>query len=221
MKYTIVINQRAIIDSGLELDMKDAAILDLFLHWMGNSAADRVIVDGKEYVWIGYNLIQDQLPIIKLGNKDTVYRRLKELCDMGLLEACPANQRLGRSYYRMGKLASSIHFDDADIDAPPADRPVKEPKESVERKVLFRNSKYADIALFCDHYKSAGIYDSVDIEHYYHAVMDYSDRKDVKRTDRGWIATANTFMRINKQENKLVTRKGSGGVQSAIDFMKL
>jgi hypothetical protein len=74
--------------------------------------------------------------------------------------------------------------------------------------------------VFKSHFKD--IYDEVDIEHYHQAVLNYSDRKEnIKRSDRGWIATARQFMLTNKAEGKLVKRQNHSSAQGALDFLKM
>lgn len=72
------------------------------------------------------------------------------------------------------------------------------------KKTLFRNSVYKDFDTFALKFKSPE-YERVDLFHYYTSVKNWSDKSDKKRTARGWIATAQDFMRgdIEKQKLKL------------------
>lgn len=77
-------------------------------------------------------------------------------------------------------------------------------KVDKSKKTLFSNSVYKDYDTFVLKFKSPE-YENVDLFHYYTSVKNWSDKKDMKRTARGWIATAQDFMRgdIEKQKLKL------------------
>lgn len=67
------------------------------------------------------------------------------------------------------------------------------------RKTMFRNSEVFDLATFRDRMpKEIAI--GIDVDYYYAAVLDWSDRKDTKEltTANGWIATARSFMRNDR-----------------------
>ena len=46
-------------------------------------------------------------------------------------------------------------------------------------------------------------YQDIDIVYYYHAVADWSDSSNTKRTDRGWLATIRNFIRSDMERGKL------------------
>ena len=46
-------------------------------------------------------------------------------------------------------------------------------------------------------------YERIDVLYYYHAVKDWSESSNTKRTENGWISTMRTFMRNDKEANKL------------------
>jgi hypothetical protein len=58
-----------------------------------------------------------------------------------------------------------------------------------ELNALFNAEEYADINLV----------------YYYHAVADWSDSANKKRTKRGWIATIRNFIKSDKEKGKLHT----------------
>lgn len=77
-------------------------------------------------------------------------------------------------------------------------------KVDKSKKTLFSNSVYKDYDTFSLKFTSPE-YERVDLFHYYTSVKNWSDKSDTKRTARGWIATAQDFMRgdIEKQKLKL------------------
>ena len=109
MKYNININQLAVMNSGLKLDLIDCAIIDFIRNWASAKKATKIDFDGNLYVWIGHKLIQDQLPLLRL-KKDSIYRRMKYLCNIGILEQHPQSKQLGMSLYCSTELFDSLLF---------------------------------------------------------------------------------------------------------------
>ena len=118
MKYNININQLAIIENKADIDLYDAAILSFVSDWIGNSSATIVNYNGMPYTWISHKLITDQLPLLRTRNsgklkpmsKDTIYRRMKRLCNIGLLDKHPNSQKLGMPLYRGTENLDSIKY---------------------------------------------------------------------------------------------------------------
>lgn len=118
MRYNININQLAIISKRIDIDLYDAAILSFVSDWIGNSSATIVMHEDKPYTWISHKLIVDQLPMLKTRSsgklktmsKDTIYRRMKRLCSIGLLSKHPNSQKLGMPLYRGTKTLDSIKY---------------------------------------------------------------------------------------------------------------
>jgi len=70
------------------------------------------------------------------------------------------------------------------------------------KKTLFANSIYKEFETFILKFNKPE-YETVDLFYYFTSVKNWSDKKDMKRTARGWIATAQDFMRGDKEKNKL------------------
>ena len=81
MKFTININQKVCVDYGL--NFKHGALLDL-LTQLSTWAKDEVI-DGSTFYSLSYSKVLEELPTV-FEKADTVYRHLKKLRDLGLLE---------------------------------------------------------------------------------------------------------------------------------------
>jgi uncharacterized phage protein (TIGR02220 family) len=98
MKWNININQKAVIDMGVDIDIIDAAIIDQCMSFSHSKDCGRMFLDGETFYWLGYENIAEQLPLLKL-KKDSVYRRLKKMADLGLLIPHPNNQAIGKPFY--------------------------------------------------------------------------------------------------------------------------
>jgi hypothetical protein len=88
------------------------------------------------------------------------------------------------------------------ITPPSSAAPPLKDEANPNKKTLFRNSTAANRETF---FKTFGgeEYATLDMEHYYNAVADWSDSSNTMRTARGWYATVRTFIRGDKEKNKL------------------
>lgn len=86
-------------------------------------------------------------------------------------------------------------------------------EEPKTKKTLFRNSEVAkmvkedangelDYSEFEEKFSSPE-FANIDLVYYYHAVADWSDQKDMKRTKNGWLATVRNFIRGDAEKNKV------------------
>lgn len=126
------------------------------------------------------------------------------------------------------------------IEAPQKDfvapTPAEQTEESKYKKTLFRNSDIYKLVQF--DINGAGVdysefekkfatpeFEKVDLVHYFHAVADWSDQKDMKRTKNGWLATVRNFIRGDAEQNKLKLKpqyqqgKKSVDINGAMEFL--
>jgi len=99
MKYNIRINQRAIINSGLDnvTDVKGWIIFDYIYDWIdkNNSSTKRITIKNEQgveeqYVWINYSHLLSELPLLGLKSKKPITIRIKQLEQRGLLKVFQA-----------------------------------------------------------------------------------------------------------------------------------
>ncbi len=119
MKYTIIINQKALQKIAPELDLIDAAILDYLIHWC---AADRIKAaritmesDGhsQRFTWINYTQLIKELPILKIKTKGAISRRITKIEKSGFIETTkePGKPRAGRLFVRLTKKIRDLFFE--------------------------------------------------------------------------------------------------------------
>lgn len=87
-----------------------------------------------------------------------------------------------------------------------------------KKKTLFKNSAVKDFDVFQKKFDEPD-FKNVDLMYYFGAVRDWSDSANKKRTAAGWIATARSFMRGDKQKGKLVLVVGQEEQNQKIDKM--
>lgn len=152
------------------------------------------------------------------------------------------NESLGTTHNEsLGYYINNIDKTNIDnIDAPQIDfvapTPAEQKEESKDKKTLFRNSDIYKLVQFDAN--GVGVdysgfekkfatpkFEKVDLVHYFHAVADWSDQKDMKRTKNGWLATVRNFIRGDAERNKLKLKpqyqQGKKGVDinGAMEFL--
>jgi hypothetical protein len=87
-KYSITINQKALIDNGLleVLSVTDLCVLDAIHGMMAKSEFEKMNVDGKWFTWISYKKLMSQLPMLAITKEDTMYRRIKILHEAKVID---------------------------------------------------------------------------------------------------------------------------------------
>lgn len=95
-----------------------------------------------------------------------------------------------------------INVNTETITPPSSAAPPQKDEANPNKKTLFRNSTAADRETFFKTF-SGEEYATLDMEHYYNAVADWSDSSNTMRTARGWFATVRIFIRGDKEKNKL------------------
>lgn len=113
---------------------------------------------------------------------------------------------------------------------------IEQPEESKDKKTLFRNSEIYKLVKFDETGASVDYsefekkfatpeFETVDLVYYFHAVADWSDQKNMKRTKNGWLATVRNFIRGDVERNKLHLKpqfqqsKSKINVSDAVKFL--
>ena len=112
MKYSININQKAIIDLGLQdkVDFIDLAIYDFITEFMLCDECRKLNIDNVQYFWIKSDLIIENLPLLGITTTRGISKRIDKLIDCGLLERCNDNQNLHQSFFKVGKNYQAYKF---------------------------------------------------------------------------------------------------------------
>lgn len=86
----------------LELDDRDLLILKWFVKFKDSERMISKIISDDKYYWIKYDGVTEDIPITKM-KKDTVYRRLKKMCKIGILKYKTVKIGGSYSYYALGR----------------------------------------------------------------------------------------------------------------------
>ena len=88
MKYSIQINQLAIIENGFNIkgtNLDTWALLDFLIFFHGAKNHKILNKNNISYIWINYNYIQDSMPLCNLY-KQAIKKHLELLQEIGLIE---------------------------------------------------------------------------------------------------------------------------------------
>ena len=101
MKYTVEgFNQEKAIEYGL--DLTDLLILRWIVDFFPKMSKKNI--EGKEFAWIDYKTILEDMPILGFTSKDRLYRKLKEMAKKGILIHKGIKNKEGSfSYYGFGE----------------------------------------------------------------------------------------------------------------------
>ena len=112
MKFTVSINQKAIVDLGLQdkLDFIDLAIYDFITEFMLCDDCQKMIIGNEQYFWIKADLIIENMPLLGITTTRGINKRIERLIEYDLLERCPDNKNLRQSFFKVGKLYKEYKF---------------------------------------------------------------------------------------------------------------
>jgi len=114
MKYSININQKAIIDMWLDLDLIDLAIFDYIKDLSNYSKLVKIEIEWKTYFWVQYNHLIENMPLLWITNKKVLLRRLDKLINAWLLEKQIINWN--STYFRFWKNYDKYVFSEDEKD---------------------------------------------------------------------------------------------------------
>ena len=111
MKYTALLNLKAVYDNGWDLTANHLVVLDVIVSMVNSRKFISMIDSNGTWYWCKVSLILEQAPILKIKE-----RRCKELindlCDCGLIESNKDNQKLYTHYIRLGESYCNYEFSD-------------------------------------------------------------------------------------------------------------
>lgn len=106
MKYGWYVDQKVIHDLGLlgKIDLVDIGLLMYIKDFCSYPGINKIFDNGKEYYWLSYQKLTEDMPLLGLNSKSAVYKRFKKLCNLDLLEQHQDNELNYRPYYGLGNM---------------------------------------------------------------------------------------------------------------------
>lgn len=138
MKYTINgFSQAKLIEYGL--DEKDSLLLRYLVDFKGSGKMRSRIVGQEEFYWLSYKGVIEEYPILNL-KEDSVYRRLKKLCDKRILKSITIREGGTYSFYNTGENYLSLISD-----SNPSDLNKKDNTKNSNKKTQDDNKNLSEI----------------------------------------------------------------------------
>lgn len=107
MRYSITINQLALLELESNISLEEAVLLD-YLYWLCTSPSEeiermRIERDGKKYTWFDYNFYIQETPILRGKTKGTITPKIKALEDEQFIETVMQGipEKGSRKYVRL------------------------------------------------------------------------------------------------------------------------
>jgi len=119
MKFSISINQKAAVDSGLSLDIVDFAIFDFIKDFVLTGACRKVVDEYGEWFWISNKIIIEQMPVLGITTQEGMRKHMNKLCSEGVLERHPDCVSAKKSLYRLGDKFEELLFTQNDCSGSP------------------------------------------------------------------------------------------------------
>lgn len=100
MKYTVEgFQQEVVVDMGL--DYADVGILRWIVDFMATGRMTTADIDGEKYYWIKYGYLLNELPVLRIKDKEAVSKRLDKMVSCGLLEKKYIKRGGNYTYFRL------------------------------------------------------------------------------------------------------------------------
>ena len=126
MKYTILgFSQAKLLE--LRLGMDEAMILRWFIDFQSTGKMRKVLMEGREWMWVSYAGVLEAIPIVG-GSPKTISRRFDNLERAGVLEHTTFREGGVFSVYRICEQVYQTLIDDQEIEPP------REAKEEVKEE---------------------------------------------------------------------------------------
>ena len=103
MKYTILINQKTVIEAGLDLDLSDMAIFDYIKDFVHSERCSKIETPEGLFFWISHQKVISDMPMIGVKTRQGIIKRIDNLIREGVLVKHPDCQKYGKSLYRFGQ----------------------------------------------------------------------------------------------------------------------
>jgi len=102
-KWSWTVDQRAILESGLMIDIIDFSILRMFMDFATCDACTKMTEKGVQFYKFRWQLVKDQFPTLKLNTRQSVKKRMKKLIDAKIIAPHPGNQKSRSAWFRFAE----------------------------------------------------------------------------------------------------------------------
>lgn len=110
MQYSIKIDQLAVMNAGLDVDVVDMTIFDFIQHYAHSDKCMKLQTENGTYYWVSHTTIIQQLPILGISTGAGIVKRINKLIDAGLLSRHPNCDMMRKTFYKFGPNYYKINF---------------------------------------------------------------------------------------------------------------
>jgi hypothetical protein len=110
MQYSIKIDQLAVMNAGLDVDVVDMTIFDFIQHYAHSDKCMKLQTETGTYYWVSHTTIIQQLPILGINTGAGIVKRINKLIDAGLLSRHPNCDMMRKTFYKFGPNYYKINF---------------------------------------------------------------------------------------------------------------
>lgn len=144
MKYNIFINQKSCVDLKLNLDIIDLAIYDCIKAFAITDSCVKITINNIVYFWMQPGKIKEELPLLGITTTRGISKRIDKLIESGLLERCPDNQSLQKTFLKFGSKASEYEFCTTNESSKHLEREFQVPmnESSNDNNTIYNNTIY-------------------------------------------------------------------------------
>lgn len=110
MQFTIIINQKSIIENKIPIDDRDSIVMQWMMNYSHFPGVRKIFEGDKIYYWFSYKKALEELPIVPIKTKNGMYRRFLNLIEAGLIIPHENNQKQGMSFYCFTEKTSLVFY---------------------------------------------------------------------------------------------------------------
>lgn len=112
MQISIYINQLAVVEEGLNVDIIDMAIFSFIKDYSHLDKCLKLQFGSDTYYWISHKLIIQEMPLLGISTAAGIMKHITKLIDAGLIERHPNCDVLKKTFYKFGPNYEKILFRD-------------------------------------------------------------------------------------------------------------
>ncbi|MHA2096658.1 MAG: hypothetical protein ACW98F_18740 [Candidatus Hodarchaeales archaeon] len=102
-KWSWSIDQRAIVESGLPVDVIDYSILRMLVDFATSEFCKKMQEGNETYYYFHWTLVRDQMPTLKLNTRQSVNKRIRKLATATALYPHKDNKAKRNSWFKFGE----------------------------------------------------------------------------------------------------------------------
>ncbi len=104
-QYNIGINQKAVLDNNLDMELADVAIMDFFWDYQNANKIEKL--EGG-WFWASNAEVIRQMPLLGIKTVGGLAKRMDKLVALGLIERHSDNKAMRKSFYRITEKYTSL-----------------------------------------------------------------------------------------------------------------